>query len=67
MNAIFRNIGCQYFGHADECIYNSTINGGQCICGNNTEGIMCDSCVAGFHRDLAMLLTDPCIGIALSK
>ena len=55
---------CQCFGHADECFYDSTINGGQCICNNNTEGVMCHSCVAGFYRDPTMLLTEPCIGTA---
>ena len=61
---LFRNlyVVCQCFGHADECFYDPTINGGQCICNNNTEGEMCHSCVAGFYRDPAMLLTEACIG-----
>lgn len=53
---------CQCFGHADECFYDPTINGSQCICNNNTEGVMCHSCVAGFYRDPAMLYTEACIG-----
>lgn len=52
---------CQCYGHADECVYNSTINEGQCVCDNYTEGIMCEDCVAGFYRDNAMLLTEPCV------
>ena len=63
---IFINIVCQCFGHADECTYNSTIDGGVCICNNNTDGRRCDSCVAGFYRDAAMMFTDSCIGMAAS-
>ena len=61
---LFRNtyVVCQCFGHADECFYDPTINGSQCICNNNTEGVMCHSCVAGFYRDPAMLYTEACIG-----
>ena len=57
---------CQCFGHADECFYNDSINEGECICSNNTDGRMCDSCVAGFYRDPTMMLTEACIGTALS-
>ena len=60
---LFRNthIVCQCFGHADECFYNPTINGSQCICNNNTEGVMCHDCAAGFYRDPTMLYTEACI------
>lgn len=62
---LFRNLVCQCYGHADECVYNSTINKGQCICSNNTEGRMCESCAVGFYRDPAMLFTEACAGMVL--
>ena len=57
---------CQCYGHADECFYNESINEGQCICNNYTDGIMCDDCVAGFYRGSAMMFTEACIGTASS-
>ena len=54
---------CQCFRHADDCEYNSTIGEGVCICNNYTAGRRCDSCIAGFYRDPAMLLTEACIGM----
>ncbi|XP_065918231.1 laminin subunit beta-1-like isoform X1 [Dysidea avara] len=52
---------CQCFSHAHSCVYNDTLGFGQCMCTNNTQGVMCEQCVAGFYRDPAMLFSDPCI------
>lgn len=68
---------CNCFGHTDQCVYNKTIDemrlsldihgsyegGGVCQnCRDNTEGINCDKCKAGFYRpyDYELNQTDVC-------
>ena len=51
---------CQCNSHAQECIYNSTLAGGQCVnCQHNTTGAMCEKCPAFFYHPSSETLDSP--------
>ncbi|KAI1731321.1 laminin EGF domain-containing protein [Ditylenchus destructor] len=72
---------CNCFGHSLECVYDEEVEasglsldvhgnysgGGRCLnCQDNTEGINCNKCKAGFHRPLGKNWSDrdvcqPCV------
>lgn len=42
---------CACNGHADECVYNATLEHGVCTCMHNTMGTSCDECAPGYYRN----------------
>ena len=57
--------GCECNGHSLSCTYDSAKGHGVCDnCMDNTEGDMCETCIANFFRDPTKAFDDPdsCIG-----
>eukprot|EP00049_Salpingoeca_infusionum_P014140 m.263801 g.263801 ORF g.263801 m.263801 type:complete len:753 (-) comp15606_c0_seq1:326-2584(-) len=51
---------CDCNNHADDCVYDSTLDLGVCVdCQHNTQGAHCSNCVDGFYRDTSVAITDP--------
>ena len=51
---------CQCNNHAQECTYNSTLDGGQCVdCQHNTTGAQCDQCPSFFYHPSSEALDSP--------